>query len=194
MTDHPDEDQDLPRLRQLSEELRKLRVGDTPDEILERTRLDIWSPSAPVGSTAEVEEFLDPVTGGRVRSTLFQASAVAPVDYPADWPFVVEQDAQHVRIETGSESLTTLMWSEPTNPETLLQWVRDSMAALGWHEHDVEGPSTDPRYHHVTWFHCIEQPDGHQWRLLAVGADNGLSGIVLSEVRSEMWPRSAEPS
>ena len=188
MGDPADSPDDLARLRSLGEELRKLRVGDSRDEVLEQTRLDAWDPPTAVPSTTEVEELLDPATGGRVRATLFQAAAVAPEDYPPDWPFVAEEDVQFVRAATGTESITSMLWPDPGDIEAVLQQVVTAMQSLGWHVHAVEHPSADPRYEYRRWFHCTDRPAGHQWRMLAIGEEAGMRAVVLSEIRSDLWP------
>ena len=192
MATEPESPDDLQGLRSLYQEFQKLRVGDTPEEILERTRLDLVEPLAPIESTAEIQEFLDPRTGGRVRSVDYQAAAVAPTGYPADWPFIADTDVQHVRAESGVESVTSLAWSDPDDLEAVVRAVHAAMPALGWHEHPVEGQSADPRYVPRVWFHSTAQPPGHQWRLLAIGEDAGVCAVLLSEMRPEAWPTPPE--
>ena len=182
-----DSERDRARLRDLGAELRKLRVGDSRDDVLGRTRLDAWDPATPAHSTSEVEELLDPTTGGRVRSTLFQASAVVPPDFPEDWPFVAEEDAQHLRVETGTEWLESMIWHEPEDATSVVERVTAGMRELGWHEHAVEESSRQPSYEYITWFHRTDMPAGHQWRLLSLGEDNGHRGVVLSEIRPEVF-------
>ena len=163
-------------------------MGDTPEDIIDRTRLDLVEPATPIESTAEIQEFLDPSTGGRVRAIEYQGAAVAPTGYPADWPFIADVDVQHLCAESGVESVTSLAWSDPDDLEAVIRAVHEAMPALGWHEHPVDRPSADPRYEARVWFHSTAQPPGHQWRLLAIGEDGGVRAVLLSEMRPEAWP------
>ena len=186
MTDHADEPPELPPLRQFGEVIKRIGPADTRDDVLANTRLDVWDPPSAVDGSVEVEEYVDPATGGRARISTFESALVPHASYPDGWPFLRDVASQYVAFEAGGFTLCSLVWPEPPDLLEASLSLRHQMVENGWRAVEPPRASTDPTRELVCWFRRPRpEPGVASWRLLAIARQEGACGLVLADYELE---------